>query len=681
MLLGARQITSPDLGFHLAFGEKFYETGKIVDHTPFIYTLPPLDTPESNRPEPGPGNWYDNEGRYRFPNANWLSQLFMYGSWSLMGPIGINILQIFLITGCFVLLTSVMRRNKVPVPLISLSLLVMGLTVNFRLNMRPELFGYLCLIFQYMMLTRLETQQDKPLPPSWSWVGGMIFVQLLFVNFHSYFLLGLAIIGAMLGEYCIYAIKKRFIDKEISQIEAYKNIIKRLSITLIGMLLVCFMNPWGWRLALLPFQTLLFMERRTIGGQQQFINPWIFIQELKETINEWWLTRPSDYAILIILVLAAAALILQLAILLKSLYQNFSTRGSVASNKDTFRVRWGYLFMIVGMVFVGLKVRRNISIASLVIVPSALICITESLHYFLSEKKAYHHLKFLSLANISVLALSLFGVSQIINGKLFEAEYLPSRFGFGISNTQLPIGASVWLNRHAPEARVWCDFDTSSSIHFFTRPHRDVPILTNAWAYPPVIMLSNAPNRLEIGPFNFFVNNYKVDAVIAGFSANNSFFHRYLAKNPDWQMVHVEGKNVLYLNSDNKYKALAAKYGIRPGNFDASSFVSQQLLKDPSFERTILSVADIFKNIDELDLAISVIEEGVKKNHSPGLRAWVQLYNLYGNRFNLRRQSGDARFTSDIKQMKQVLEKILNLEPENVDFSNRLKALNQIFPE
>ena len=39
LLLSARHFTSTDLGYHLAFGETFFNTGTIVDHTPFIYTL------------------------------------------------------------------------------------------------------------------------------------------------------------------------------------------------------------------------------------------------------------------------------------------------------------------------------------------------------------------------------------------------------------------------------------------------------------------------------------------------------------------------------------------------------------------------------------------------------------------------------------------------------------------
>ena len=62
-LLGIRTLTSVDLGYHLAYGDQLLRTGKIVDHDASIYALPAEDLPAERRPEPGPGGWYDSEGR------------------------------------------------------------------------------------------------------------------------------------------------------------------------------------------------------------------------------------------------------------------------------------------------------------------------------------------------------------------------------------------------------------------------------------------------------------------------------------------------------------------------------------------------------------------------------------------------------------------------------------------
>jgi len=643
LLMGARQITSTDLGYHLAFGETFFETGTIVDYTPFIYnTLPKLETPGSSRPEPGPGSWYDNEGRYRFTNSTWLSQLFIYGAWNLAGVIGLYLLQSLLIAGLFVSLATAMRRSPVPSYLIAPALLLMGLIILSRLNMRPELFGYVCLSVQYMMLTRLTIQTDKPMPPTWPWAGGMVIVQLLFINFHSYYILGLAITGAVLTEYFLNALKKRFIDKDISQFLAFKKVVYRLGMTLMGMFLVSFINPWGWRLVLQPLQTLQYMKKYHIDGKNLGMNshPWDHILELGPTISGSWPARLSDYAVMLMLILAAAAILFQLALLLLKLNQNSSARKGVASHQDTFRTRWAHLFMMAGMLYVGLQMRRNIGVASLIVVPSALICITGSLQYLLQKKLENVRLKMLPFTSAAIVALSVYVGYQIINGKLFAADRVPAGFGFGISNTRLPVGASLWLNEHAPDARVWCDFSSSSTVHFFTHPHKDVNILTNTWAYPPDVMASNRFYRSARAPFGLLAEHFNIDAVVLR-SDWSIPLHRQLGADPDWKMVHVEGVHVLYLRANDKSKTLAEKYEIRPDNFDINFFVAQQLRKDPSFKRAILSVSDTFLNAGELDLAIKVIEAGLKYQPSNTI-VREKLRRLYNYRESQRRKYSEV---------------------------------------
>ena len=46
--LGTRTLTSVDLGYHLAYGEHALTTGELVDHNPYLYTLPRLDLPLPN---------------------------------------------------------------------------------------------------------------------------------------------------------------------------------------------------------------------------------------------------------------------------------------------------------------------------------------------------------------------------------------------------------------------------------------------------------------------------------------------------------------------------------------------------------------------------------------------------------------------------------------------------------
>src|SRR5262245_20972382 len=134
--LGLRTLTTNDLGYHLAYGERFLDTGRIVDHNGFIYTLPPPDTPAGQRPAPGPGCWYDEEGRYRFPNANWLSQILMAAADRLAGIAGLCVLNMLLVGALGSLMLVTIRRLGVPASIAAAGLLLFGVVSFSRLDLR-----------------------------------------------------------------------------------------------------------------------------------------------------------------------------------------------------------------------------------------------------------------------------------------------------------------------------------------------------------------------------------------------------------------------------------------------------------------------------------------------------------------------------------------------------------------
>jgi hypothetical protein len=144
-------------------------------------------------------------------------------------------------------------------------------------------------------------------------------------------------------------------------------------------------------------------------------------------------------------------------------------------------------------------------------------------------------------------------------------------------------------------------------------------------------------------------------------------------------MVHVKGFNVLYMRSNSKYRTLVAKHEIKLDNFDVYSFVSKELREDPSLKSAILSVSETFKGVGEFDIAINIIKTGLN-SRPPSKLAWEKLLNIYIVRSKQYHQNRDKRFFDDIKQMKYVLQRILELDPKNVGMRDRLNYLNGKFP-
>ena len=139
--LGTRTLTSLDLGYHLAYGERALATGRLVDHNPYLYALPPQDLPPAERPAPGPASWYDETGRYRFPNANWLSQLAMTTAYRWGGISSLCLLTSGLVSALSVLLLLASRRMGLSWISYPAGLLWIAKIAYSRFKLRPEQCG------------------------------------------------------------------------------------------------------------------------------------------------------------------------------------------------------------------------------------------------------------------------------------------------------------------------------------------------------------------------------------------------------------------------------------------------------------------------------------------------------------------------------------------------------------
>ena len=158
-----------------------------------------------------------------------------------------------------------------------------ALTAYSRLNLRPELFGYAVLAWQLRLLA--PVLRDLPDGPRLSrkTLSALIGSQLLFVNLHSYFLLSLGIVGAMLLDTL-----SRFLGKPRpgpERCRALRRTSVDLALTGAGMTAVCLLNPWTWRLALLPVETLVYLWTHRIGAGPGG-HPWSYIMEFRRTLAD-----------------------------------------------------------------------------------------------------------------------------------------------------------------------------------------------------------------------------------------------------------------------------------------------------------------------------------------------------------------------------------------------------------
>jgi hypothetical protein len=555
LVLGVGTVTTEDLGYHLAYGEHFLSTGRIVDDGLGIYQTVPYNQLRYDLP---PGAWLDAEGRYRFPNANWLSQVVMARVHRVGGMAGLSVLLAVLSAGIFALMAAAMRRLGLGAIGIAAGMLLAAMVSYERILLRPEVCSYLVLAAMLCLLLR------GPLT-RWTAVG-LIVLQLLLVNLHSYFLLGLGLTGAFAAEDMLRRLWRRFGTGDLSRQSspAGAGAGWTLWVVLGLQVLACFANPWTWRLAILPIQTLVFMRAHNIAGGSftETGHPWAVIGEFfrpfASGISEN--SRASD-AYVVLLVLAGA--------------------GALCA---AWLRRWAHVLVILAMAAASLTMRRNIAPAAMLITPPALSACRDALGPL--ARLAWRRRPAIRLAAAAMSAAGLIlagavGVFGVLTQQFYSNESRPTRFALGISKTAMPLSAAKWINRNAPAGRLWTDYNTSSNLYWFTSPHRDVPVLTNTWAYPPdamALVLAVSRGRAD---YRTAFDRLDVQIVTLKMDHTSMPLARRMLADANWALVDLDAVYATLLRTNGSNAGLARRQRITPETLDVDDFIRRLSAMDP----------------------------------------------------------------------------------------------------
>jgi hypothetical protein len=219
-LLAIRQIASPDIGFHLAAGERILDGDGWPDLDPFTYTA-------TDRP---------------YIDTSWGYQATIALIQRAAGAPGLILFHASLVLAIF----GIMLRT------IRLVLLLGGLASEMRFEPRPELISYLLLAVLLHLLHRRAEGLAAPL-----WL--LVPIHMLWANLHGLFVLGWAAIGCFaIG----LALRERRLDRRLAGWGAAS----------VAAVLV---NPYGWRGAVFPLVLATRLDPGNIFAQSigEFTSP------------------------------------------------------------------------------------------------------------------------------------------------------------------------------------------------------------------------------------------------------------------------------------------------------------------------------------------------------------------------------------------------------------------------
>lgn len=201
-----------DLGRHLKTGEIILKTNSVPKTNLFSYTYP----------------------NFPFINHHWLSEVFYHVLFQKIGFNGLLTINTALVLLSFGLIFSKVLKKAGTLPLLLCSLLYIPILFE-RTDVRPEFFSFLFLSLFLVILYKFREKFTRL-------IFLLPFIQLLWVNMHIYFPIGIAILFFFI------------IDNLITNRKKFNSRYTGISLViLLSCVLVTLINPNGLSGALYPF--------------------------------------------------------------------------------------------------------------------------------------------------------------------------------------------------------------------------------------------------------------------------------------------------------------------------------------------------------------------------------------------------------------------------------------------
>jgi hypothetical protein len=423
-------------------------------------------------------------------NRQWLFDLTLYGLWQLGGPAGpILGAGAAFFTGFACL--YVVARRRMPSWAAAVLTALAAVVAAERFTVRPEAVS-LCFLGVYLLVL------DRPV--TWPRAAALVGLQILWANMHALSVLGLVPITATL----VAALSRRD-GVPLGPI---------LAATL-GAMLAEAATPWGIRGALFPL-TLL----RDISGTQLVSHT--IIEHRRTSLAE--LSPTVGKAFVAMLVIGVPSLL-----------------GSWR------RLVLGPLLIALAFGVAAFLARRNVALLGFGVVPLAAAVLGPAA-YALDAWLAARARWLPRVAALGVAAFLSFESWRIVHGDWYRDAHLTRTFGLGSSLLLSPQGAVEFLERAAPEARVFNDDLLGGLLLWNGYPKRRVFIDGRVQVYPPEV--NQDWQRVLDDPTTFaeVAARWQIGAVVLHHpSPGRLEMAAAIAHTPGWRVAYLDGGGIVLL--------------------------------------------------------------------------------------------------------------------------------------
>lgn len=437
-----------DLGRHLRLGEIIWETHQIPKTNLFSYTNP--DFP--------------------FINTHWLFEIFVYGVNQTIGLHWMLILKILIfMASIWLVIKTIPKENEIlllPIGFIFFHVL------RERLELRPEIFSFLFTAVTYYILTRNRFLYLLPV------------IQLLWINTHIYFFVGLAL-------QAIFLIQKR---------------LKKLATILILSVFVSLINPNGINGFLYPLNVTKNYGYTIVENQTMFL-----LENIKFSDPNFLFVKLTGGIILVSI-----------------LFAFLSSRRKSGSNK--LNIAKNILLSLFGLVLALMNVR---SFPYLVFL---------SLPAVLQNFGAVPWNKVTTLLTTSAVVLLTLESFLYLNGDYYR--YRADQHQVGLYFTEsVKKGMDFVLTNNLPDP-IYNNFDIGSYILYRGYPKYKVFVDGRPEAYPASFFHEvYIPTQSDYGKFKELEIQYNFKTIIFSHTDQTPWgksFLQNIVKDQSWKLVYID---------------------------------------------------------------------------------------------------------------------------------------------
>jgi hypothetical protein len=528
--LSLQDIRSFDYWWLLATGRLIAETGAVPKADPYTFTAPGA-------------RWVD---------IHWLHQLGLYELFSLGGHAAVVAAKLVLVLAWVGLLAPIGRRRARPAVSVAALGLMLVVSAN-RIMPRPELPTFALLAAVLLLLDRFERTGGRA-------VYGIVAIQLVWVNLHGLFAIGIALCAIHLAGECARPLGGNAVRWDR---------VRRLASVVALSIVASLANPHGLDGALYPLAQLDMVgsaERRGWFG--------VMVSELRPPIGTL-----KPFALTAFLLLAGLSL------------------ASIALNRR--RVREADALSWVAFFYLAIGAQRNVALFATVAAP----LLVRNLNDWLDGRARSPRAEALAVVATALALLAL--LVDVGRNRFFVRVGTWRTPGMGVVEGFNPIGAAEWIARERPEAPVAHTMSDGGYLIWRLWPAYEVMVDGRLEVYG-----TEAFERLHFTDPDSFERldaEYHFGTVLLSYRRVDfdSLLH-HLDTSPTWRLAYLDDVSAVFVREPSRFAAVDLDAGdlFPPAEASGSVHLDMERLR---------ARARVLAALRRYDLALSIWEEALAR--------------------------------------------------------------------